>query len=71
MIPVLWISGPPGVGKTSAAWEIYRRLQSAGADPAYVDVDQVGMCYPTRADDPDRHALKARNVAANGASSIP
>src|ERR1700730_2699533 len=64
MIPVLWLSGPTGVGKTAVALEIYRRLQSAGADPAYVDVDQLGMCYPTRTDDPDRHTLKARNVAA-------
>ena len=64
MIPVLWLSGPPGVGKTAVAWEIYRRLQRAGADPAYVDVDQLGMCYPPLTDDPDRHTLKARNVAA-------
>src|SRR4029079_1518738 len=41
MIPVLWLSGPPGVGKTAVAWEIYRRLARAGADPAYVDVDQL------------------------------
>jgi adenylylsulfate kinase-like enzyme len=63
-IPVLWLSGPPGVGKTAVAWEIYRRLQRAGADPAYVDVDQLGMCSPPLTDDPDRHTLKARNVAA-------
>jgi adenylylsulfate kinase-like enzyme len=63
-IPVLWLSGPPGVGKTAVAWEIYQRLQRAGADPAYVDVDQLGMCYPSLADDPDRHTLQARNVAA-------
>jgi adenylylsulfate kinase-like enzyme len=64
MIPVLWLSGPPGVGKTAVAWEIYRRLQRAGADPAYVDVDQLGMCHPPLTGDPDRHTLKARNVAA-------
>jgi adenylylsulfate kinase-like enzyme len=64
MIPVLWLSGPPGVGKTAVAWEIYRRLQRDGADPAYVDVDQLGMCYQPLTEDPDRHALKARNVAA-------
>jgi adenylylsulfate kinase-like enzyme len=64
MIPVLWLCGPPGVGKTAVAWEIYRRLQRAGADPAYVDVDQLGMCFPPLTDDPDRDTLKARNVAA-------
>ena len=64
LIPVLWLSGPPGVGKTAVAWEIYRRLQRAGADPAYVDVDQLGMCHPPLTGDPDRHTLKARNVAA-------
>jgi adenylylsulfate kinase-like enzyme len=64
MIPVLWLTGPPGVGKTAAAWKAYRRLQRAGAGPAYVDVDQLGICYPPPAADPDRHALKARNVAA-------
>ena len=64
MIPVLWLSGPPGVGKTAVAWEIYRRVRRAGADPAYVDVDQLGICFPPPTDDPDRHRLKARNVAA-------
>jgi RecA/RadA recombinase len=64
MIPILWLSGPPGVGKTAVAWEIYQRVQRSGADPAYVDVDQLGMCSPPLTGDPDRHALKARNVAA-------
>ena len=67
-IPVLWVSGPPGVGKTAVAWEVYRRLARAGAAPAYVDVDQLGMCYPATSSDPDRHRLKARNVASLGAS---
>jgi adenylylsulfate kinase-like enzyme len=64
VIPVLWLCGPPGVGKTTVAWEIYERLGRAGSAPAYVDVDQLGMCYPTQAGDPERHMLKARNVAA-------
>lgn len=54
------------MGKTAVAWEIYARLAGRGAAPAYVDVDQVGMCYPPPPGDPDRHALKARNVAALG-----
>jgi adenylylsulfate kinase-like enzyme len=64
VIPVLWLCGPPGVGKTTVAWEIYARLDRAGSAPAYVDVDQLGMCYPPQAGDPERHVLKARNVAA-------
>ena len=68
VMPVLWVTGPPGVGKSAVAWEIYRRLTHAGAGPAYVDVDQLGMCYPATASDPDRHRLKARNVACLRAS---
>jgi adenylylsulfate kinase-like enzyme len=64
VIPVLWLCGPPGVGKTTVAWEIYERVGRAGSAPAFVDVDQLGMCYPAQTGDPDRHMLKARNVAA-------
>jgi adenylylsulfate kinase-like enzyme len=67
-IPVLWVSGPPGVGKTAVAWRIYERLAGADAAPAYVDVDQLGMCYPPTSIDPDRHVLKARSVASLGAN---
>lgn len=64
MIPVLWLCGPPGVGKTAVAWEVYARLLRAGSTPAYVDADQVGMCYLRPASDPARHELKARNIGA-------
>jgi adenylylsulfate kinase-like enzyme len=63
-IPLLWLCGPPGVGKTTVAWEVYRRLADAGTAVAYVDVDQLGICYPEHDDDPGRHQLKARNIAA-------
>jgi adenylylsulfate kinase-like enzyme len=59
---VVWLCGPPGVGKTAVAWEIYNRLLGAERAPAYADVDQLGMCYPEHASDPARHRLKARNV---------
>lgn len=59
---MVWLCGPPGVGKTAVGWEIYQRLLRADCDPAYVDVDQLGICYPERATDPARHRLKARNV---------
>ena len=63
-IPVLWLCGPPGVGKTTVGWEIYSRLIESGVEAAFVDIDQLGMCYPAPADDPARHRMKARNVEA-------
>ena len=72
-LPVLWIYGPGGVGKTTAAWEYYRRLVAAGVRAGYVDIDQLGMCYgpptaenwaPEPASDPVRHRLKTLNLDA-------
>lgn len=64
MFPVLWLCGPPGVGKTTAAWEMYSHLIRAGIESSFVDVDQLGICYPEPAGDPGRHRMKARNVDA-------
>ena len=61
-IPVLWVCGPPGVGKSSVGWTVYARLSNAKTDCAYVDIDQLGICSPEPADDPRRHRLKARNL---------
>ena len=57
-IPVLWLCGPPGVGKSTIGWRIRQEL--AGA--AFVDIDQLGMCYPEPPADPGRHRLKAENL---------
>ncbi|HYN92887.1 MAG TPA: hypothetical protein VES42_03455 [Pilimelia sp.] len=62
--PVLWVCGPSGVGKTTVAWEIYAELARGGADVGYVDIDQLGMCFPERESDPGRYRLAAENLGA-------
>jgi adenylylsulfate kinase-like enzyme len=64
LTPVLWLCGPPGVGKTTAGWELFRQLTEAGTPAGYVDIDQLGMCYPESAADPDRHLMKTQNLGA-------
>lgn len=76
-LPVFWLYGPSGVGKTTTAWALYEQLASEGVRTGYVDIDQLGMCYgPPTADnwapepgsDPGRHKLKTQalnGVAAN------
>jgi adenylylsulfate kinase-like enzyme len=66
-LPVLWLSGPPGVGKTTVAWELFERLGRRGLAVGHVDIDQLGMC-PEPAGDPGRHRLKARALAAVAAN---
>jgi hypothetical protein len=71
--PVLWLYGPPGVGKTTVGWELYTQLAQDGISVGYVDIDQLGMCYaaptsqnwaPEPAADPGRHRLKAASLNA-------
>jgi gluconate kinase len=68
-LPVLWMCGPPGVGKSTVAWELFTRLPGAG----YIDIDQLGMFYGAATDgawfpeppsDPGRYRLKDRNLSA-------
>ncbi|MEV5891341.1 hypothetical protein [Nonomuraea fuscirosea] len=61
-LSVLWLSGPSGAGKSSAGWEVFARLGLEGVTAAFVDGDQIGLCYP----DPDGgpHSIRARNLAA-------
>jgi broad-specificity NMP kinase len=62
-IPVIWICGAPGAGKSAAAWALFRQLAVDGMRVAYVDIDQLGMLYPAD-DDPVRHRLKTDALAA-------
>lgn len=66
MIPILWLCGPPGVGKSTAAWEVYSVLTERRVDCAYLDIDQVGILSPTPPSDPERVGIKARNLGALG-----
>ncbi|HEY6739265.1 MAG TPA: AAA family ATPase [Actinopolymorphaceae bacterium] len=63
-MPVLWLCGPPGVGKTTLGWDVFTNLASEGVPVAYVDIDQLGISYPEPPDDPDRHRMKTRNLRA-------
>lgn len=63
-IPVLWLCGPPGVGKSTVGWEIFAQLTEARVKAGYVDIDQLGMCYPEHLPDPGRHRMKAQNLGA-------
>lgn len=63
LIPVLWLSGPPGVGKTTVGWELFEQLGGEGLAVGFVDIDQLGMsCAPLS--DPGRYQLKARALDA-------
>jgi adenylylsulfate kinase-like enzyme len=64
LIPVLWLCGPPGVGKSTVGWEIIAQLTEAGIEAGYIDIDQLGMCYPEPVADPGRHRMKAQNLGA-------
>jgi adenylylsulfate kinase-like enzyme len=64
LIPVLWLCGPPGAGKSTVGWEIFAQSSEAGIEAGYVDIDQLGMCCPEPALDPGRHRMKAQNLGA-------
>ncbi|GAA3348441.1 hypothetical protein GCM10020358_66970 [Amorphoplanes nipponensis] len=70
---MLWLCGPSGVGKSAVAWELFTGLPAAG----YIDIDQVGMCFPEIPSDPGRTLLQGRilgravaNFAAAGAGCL-
>jgi adenylylsulfate kinase-like enzyme len=62
--PVLWINGPEGIGKSTVAFTIFRQLSDAGTKTAFVDLDQVNLCYPAPEDDPVNYRVRAAGLAA-------
>jgi adenylylsulfate kinase-like enzyme len=63
LIPVLWLWGPPGAGKTTVGWEVFEQLGQESLAVGFVDIDQLGMCCAPPSD-PGRHRLKARALDA-------
>lgn len=63
-IPVLVITGPIGVGKTTVAAEASELLDGAGIAHAMVDIDSLRWCYPRPSHDRFRIGLAMRNLAA-------
>jgi hypothetical protein len=45
-------------------WEIFSQLSRSGVRSAFVDLDQLGICYPAPEDDPDNHRVKSGNLGA-------
>ena len=62
-VPVLWITGPPGVGKSTASWQLFTELARSGTRTAFAEADQLCMCYPAPPHDPGRDLIRARNTA--------
>lgn len=62
-VPVLWITGPAGIGKSAVSWPLFAELASSGARAAFIDADQLCMCYPAPPDDPGRDRIRARNAS--------
>jgi Mrp family chromosome partitioning ATPase len=62
-VPVLLITGPVGVGKSTVAAEAARLLREANVPHALVDLAWIEQCWPVPADDPWNERLTHRNLA--------
>jgi predicted ABC-type ATPase/gluconate kinase len=63
-VPVLWLCGPSGVGKSTVGYELFERLGGDGVPVAFVDLDQLRLCGPAPDGDPMNHAVRALTLGA-------
>lgn len=63
-VPLLIVTGPVGVGKTTVAAAVSDLLDRAAIPHAMVDADHLRWSYPSPPADPFRVALGLRNLAA-------
>lgn len=63
-IPVVLISGPVGVGKTSVGNEVAKVLERNRTPHTFIDFDQIRYTYPRPDDDPWGNQLGFANLAA-------
>ncbi|WP_067169990.1 hypothetical protein [Microtetraspora niveoalba] len=61
-LPLLWLSGPTGVGKSTVGWEVFEQLSRSGITTAFVDADQISLCHPMP--EGTTHRVRARSLAA-------
>lgn len=63
-MPILWLVGALGTGKSDSSYHLFSRLWRSGTPVARLDLDDLGMCHPAPDDDPDNHRVKAEAMAA-------
>src|SRR6476620_5291439 len=63
-IPLLIVTGPVGVGKTTVAYEVSTLMAAAELPHACIDMDTLRSCYPAPIGDRFNVALGLRNLAA-------
>jgi len=62
-VPVMLITGPVGVGKSTIAAEAAWLLRQADVPHALIDLDRIEQCWPVPADDPWNERVSHRNLA--------
>lgn len=63
-LPVVWLCGAPATGKSTVAWSLFHAIADQQICVGYIDIDQLGMVFPPRESDPDRHQVKTDALAA-------